>query len=134
MADEKTTKVELVVNDESKQEVEVSEITSVEIRGATGTAKYRLDPMQDTVIKLVVVGKVAQEGDLEPAPVATEQVVGHFGKPEDVKNLKEREAQIEKDRVQAQKDEEEAAKKAAKSDEEPKETVNVGKATVGNKS
>lgn len=133
---EKTTKVELVVNDETKNEVEVSEIVSVEIRGATGVATYRLDPNQDVVIKLVVVGKVAQEDDEEsPVPVSTEQVIGHFGKPDDVKALKEREAQVEKDRQQAQKDQEEAAKreadKAQKSaPEQPRETVNVGKATT----
>lgn len=122
------TKVELVVNDEKKNEVTVSEITSVEIRGATGVATYRLDPMQDTVIKLVVVGKVADEDDLEATPVQTENVVAHFGKPEDVKNLKEREAQVEKDRVQAEKDAEAAAKKAQPQEE--RETVNVGKATT----
>ena len=100
------TKVQLVVNEEQKQEVVVSEITSVEIRGATGVATYRLDPMQDTVIKLVVVGKVVPEegnGDVVPQPVSSESVVAHLGKPEDVKALKEREAKVAKDAEEANK-------------------------------
>lgn len=131
MADEKTTKVELVVNEEKKDEVTVSEITSVEIRGATGVATYRLDPMQDTVIKLVVVGKVAQEDELpEAAPVSTENVAAYFGKAEDVKNLKEREAKVKKDAEEQAKKDAEAAKKANEADKtEERETVNVGKAT-----
>jgi hypothetical protein len=116
------TKVELVVNDEKKNEVTVSEITSVEIRGATGVATYRLDPTQDVVIKLVVVGKVAPEGELpEAAPVTTEDVVGHFGTPENVKNLKDREKKVREDQEKAAKEAEEAAKP---------EREHVGKATI----
>lgn len=113
MATEKTTKVELVVNDESQKEVEVSEITSVEIRGATGVATYRLDPLQDTVIKLVVVGTVVPEDEETPTPVATENVVAHLGKPEDVKGLKDREKKVVEDQEKAAKEAEAAAKKDA---------------------
>lgn len=124
MAQEKTTSVELVVNDETKDQVEVSEITSVEIRGATGVARYRLDPSQDVVIKLVVTGKVAQEeGELpEAAPVSTENVAAYFGRPEDVKDVKDREKKVKEDKEKADKEAAEAANK------QKKETEHVGEA------
>lgn len=126
MAKEATTSVDLVVNEETKDKVELSEVSAVEIRGATGTARYQLDPRQDTVIKLVVIGKVAaEEGELpEATPVTTENVAAYFGSEEDVKNLKDREKKVREDKEKADK---EAAQppKAEKAERE-----HVGEATL----
>jgi len=94
------TKVQFVLNDDSKGEFDVTEVTSVEIRGATGVATYRIDPLQDTLIKLVVTGRVVPEPVVvkqdNPEP-AVESVVGILGTPENVKAAKDAEVQAEKD-------------------------------------
>jgi len=111
MADAK--KVEVVPNDE----LDMSEMTGVEIRGASGVSSYKADPMQDTVLKLVVVGRKVSEDGTDSGSVET--VVAHIGDSEAIKVMKEQEEKARKDAEQAAKD----AEKAAKASEEQKETV-----------
>jgi len=116
------TKVQLVVNDKEASSFDVTEITSVEIRGATGVATYRLDPLQDAVIKLVVIGRDVPEPVVttvvNPSP-PVEMVVGHLGTPYDVKALKASEDDQAKEQEAADKEAVKAGEAAQK--EEKKE-------------
>ena len=67
------TKVVLVLNNEESDVTEADDLSVVEVRGATGTATYRLDPMQDHTIKLVVATAEAALVTPEPEPVAEEK-------------------------------------------------------------
>jgi len=81
-----TVNVDFVVNDKSKGNVDLSQLVSVEIRGATGCASYRVDPLQDVVIKIVVVGVPANsKGD----DIPVEQELGTIGTADNVKALAE---------------------------------------------
>ena len=53
--------VVLVVNDEEGKPEEFENLTSVEVRGPTGVATYRLDPLQDHTLKIVVNGEKAKK-------------------------------------------------------------------------
>lgn len=82
-----TVKVDFVVNDKSKGNVDLSRLQSVEVRGATGVASYRVDPLQDTIIKIVVVGLPYEkdEDDKKMDDVPVEQTLGTLGSADDLK-------------------------------------------------
>jgi hypothetical protein len=77
-----TVSVDFVVNDKSKGNVDLSQLQSVEIRGATGCASYRVDPLQDVLIRIVVVGVPAGD-NTDDVPV--EQELGVLGTAENIK-------------------------------------------------
>jgi hypothetical protein len=115
MADAK--KVEVVPNDE----LDMSEMTGVEVRGASGVSSYKADPMQDTVLKLVVVGRKVDEDGQDSGAIET--VVAHIGDSEAIKAMKEAEEQARKDAEKAAKEAEQAAKEAEKPASETKEAA-----------
>lgn len=72
------TKVIVVANGEESEVDDFDVLTSVEVRGATGVARYTLDPRQDAVIKIVVNGNIVTHKDesksLNPADHPVPQI------------------------------------------------------------
>jgi hypothetical protein len=108
-----TVKIEFIVNDHQKGKVDLSQLNSVEVRGATGVATYRVDPLQDTLVRIVVVGVPAKEKDEDADNVPVEQELGVLGTSEAIKAFNE--AQKEAEKVAAE--EQREADKTAKTEE-----------------